>query len=63
MLELLSRSVNFVLAFSQADIDADVYMKLPARFKQYEGKKYILKLNKNLYGLCQGSHNWYLKLR
>ena len=62
MLDLSSKSIDFMLAFPQADIDADVYMRLPAGFEQIDGEHCYLKLNKNLYGLRQGSHNWYLKL-
>ena len=62
MLNLLSRSVDFVLAFPQAELDIDIYMKLPIGFDQIDGEKYVLKLNRSLYGLKQGSHNWYKKL-
>ena len=46
-----SRSIDFVLAFPQADIDETVpiYMLPPAGFNIPEG--HILKLNKSLYGL------------
>ena len=44
-------------------------MKIPIGFQVYgqteadSDNQYILKLNKNLYGLKQGSFNWYEKLK
>lgn len=48
-------------AFTQADIDADVYIDPPAGYPQYEGK--ALKLRRSLYGTKQASRMWQLKLR
>jgi histone deacetylase 1/2 len=62
---LESRSIDFVLAFPQAELDVEVYMELPLGF-DFEGiskKKYVLKLEKNLYGLKQAAHNWYEHLK
>ena len=63
-----SKSIDFVLAFPQADLDVPVYMKLPSGVtptdevdKNY--RRYVLKLNKSLYGLKQAGHNWFEKLR
>ena len=65
---LYSKAIYFVLAFPQADLEEYIWMKLPIVF-QVDGqteadtdKQYVLKLNKNLYGLKQGSFNWYEKL-
>ena len=63
MLNLSSRSVDFVLAFSQVELNVDICMKLPIGFNQIDGEKYALKLNRSLCGLKQGSHNWCKKLR
>jgi hypothetical protein len=56
----------FVLAFPQADLDKDIWMDLPILFepiKDLDHKpQYVLKLQKNLYGLKQASFNWYKKL-
>jgi hypothetical protein len=45
-----SRQVDFVQAFSQADIDCDVYMKIHTMPPSWDHE---LKLKKNLYGLHQ----------
>ena len=67
--KLESKAIDFVLAFPQADLKEDIWMQLPIGF-QIEGRTetesdrhYVLKLNKNLYGLKQGSYNWYEKLK
>ena len=64
-----SKAIDFVLAFPQADLDVDIWMYLPIGF-QVDGqteadsdRRYILKLNKNLYGLKQASYNWFEKLK
>ena len=60
--DLESRSIDFTLAFPQADLDIDVYMELPIGFqlaRDNAHRKYVLKLNKNLYGLKQAAYNWF----
>ena len=64
-----SKAINFVLAFLQADLEEDVWVYLPIGF-QVDGhpeesseRRYLPKLNKHLYGLKQGSYNWYEKLK
>ena len=64
-----SKAIDFVLAFPQADLEEDIWMQLPIGF-QVDGQSeadsdrhYVLKLNNNLYGLKQGSYNWYEKLK
>ena len=63
---LESKSIDFVLAFPQADLDVPVYMELPAGM-QIPGaaypKQHVLLLKKSLYGLKQASANWYDKLK
>lgn len=45
--DLETRSIDFVLAFPQADLDVDVYMELPYGFHGPDpAKRYVLKLNK-----------------
>ena len=66
--KLESKSIDFVLAFPQADLDIDIWMDLPIGFEPIgvppeHANKYVLKLNKNLYGLKQASFNWYEKLK
>ena len=48
-------------AFTQADIDSDIYVEPPQGYPEYEGK--VLKLVKALYGTKQASRMWQLKLR
>jgi len=52
-----TRQLDFVLAYTQADIERDLYMKLPAGFTlpdraitEQDRKDYVLKMEKNLYG-------------
>ena len=60
--------MDFVLAFTQSDLEEYMWMQLPIGFQvdsQIEAdpdKQYVLKLNKNIYGLKQGRLNWYEKL-
>jgi len=61
-----ARHVDYVLAFSQADCDTDVYLSLPPGFHvkdKTEGQDYCIKLKKNLYGTCQASANWFVLLK
>jgi hypothetical protein len=64
---LESKSINFVLAFPQADLDEDIWMELPTSIvisgKADELRAYILNLKKSLYGLKQASLNWFEKLK
>lgn len=52
-----TRSIDFILAFPQADVDVPVYMEMPYGIDLVgaDRKEYVLKLNKNLYGLKQAS--------
>ncbi len=62
---LPSRSIDFVLAFSQADLEVPVYMELQLGFDAPDNenrKFYVLGLNKSLYGLKQAGYNWFAKL-
>ena len=65
-----TRQLDFLLAYTQADIERDLYMKIPAGFvisgkalSEEERKKYALKLEKNLYGQKQAGRVWYLHLK
>ena len=58
--DLDTRSIDFVQAFPQADLEVPVYMELPWGFDvDGEKSKYVLKLNKNLYGLGNASRNFW----
>ena len=52
-----TRQVDYTNAFAQADIKEDVFVELPRDFAATEVGQYVLKLNKNLYGLKQSSQN------
>ena len=62
---LNSKEIDFVLAFPQADLEEDIWIYIPIGFQvdghteASSGRSFLLKLNKNLYGLKQGSYNWY----
>ena len=61
-----SRHIDYVLAFSQAPIDSDVYLHLPAGFHVYgedENETYFLKLGEKLYGTRQAAANWFDMLK
>ena len=58
-----------MLDLPQVNIEEDIWMQLPIGF-QIDGQTeadsdrlYVIKLNKNLYGLKQGIYNWYEKLK
>jgi hypothetical protein len=62
---LLTKSIDFVLAFPQADLEVPVYMESSIGFDAPNGKNckfYVLRLNKSLYGLKQAGYNWFAKL-
>ena len=59
---LETKSIDFVLAFPQAELDTDVYMELPFGFDVDGSRNFILKLNKSLYGLKNSSRNWFQHL-
>ena len=56
--KLKSISLDFNQAFTQADIKSDVYMEIPAGYKNMNNN-YVLKLKKNFYGLSDGNLTWY----
>ena len=58
-----SKSIDFVWAFSQADLEVSVYMELGFDAPQNGSRKfYVLHWNKSLYGLKQAGYNWFAKL-
>ena len=68
--KLQTRSIDFTLAFPQADLLEEIFMLLPAGIEvQDKSQIYVLRLNKSLYGLKQSARNWFqclseaLKLR
>ena len=55
------RSIDFVMAYTQADVKTDIFMQLPAgtTIPGVDPTKHLLKLQKNLYGLKDGRVTWY----
>jgi hypothetical protein len=53
------RQLDFVLAYTQADAECEIYMEIPKGFT-VDGNTtdYALKLEKNLYGLKQAGRVW-----
>jgi hypothetical protein len=64
---LHSKSICFVLAFPQANLDVDIWMELPMGIVidscALDSHGYVLKLKKSFYGLKQASLNWFEKLK
>ena len=65
---LKSKYIDFILAFSQVDLDVDIWMEIQIGFvidevTHGDSRSYILKLNKSLYGLKQDYLNWCNKIR
>ena len=56
-----TRQIDYVLAFPQAPIDREIYMKVPAGFTVVDGnnKDYVLKLHRNVYGGKAASRTFY----
>ena len=61
-----SRKIDYVIALSQAPIDKDVYLRLPAGF-HVDGKDkneiYFLKLKRYIYENHQVAANWFDMLK
>ena len=55
------RLIDFVMAYTQADVKTDIFMQLPAgtTIKGVDSSKHLLKLQKNLYGLKDGQVTWH----
>ena len=63
---LESRTIDFVLAFPQADLDVPVYMDFPLGMEvpgNHSNGRPLLRLRKSLYGLKQASANWHEMLK
>ena len=73
---LKSRQCDFVAAYTQAPLDTDIFMNIPAGFIVENGKlvfsnaptagnsiTHVIRLLKNLYGLRQAGANWYDTLK
>ena len=60
--KLETKSIDFVLAFPQAELKRDVFMEMLYGFRFGRKGQYVLKLKRNLYGLADASLNWFKKL-
>jgi len=58
-----SRQIDFILAYPQADIEFDTYMRLPHGVTSTNGKSKVLKLIKNIYGQKQAGRVFFLYLK
>jgi hypothetical protein len=61
-----SRQLDYVLAFPQAPVEREIYMKIPKGFKQTTPKgseEQVLKIHRNIYGQKQAGRVWYQYLR
>ena len=53
-----THQIDAVKAFTQSDVDADIYVEMPEGFSV---PGYVLKLRKALEGIKQGAHLWFKK--
>ena len=53
-----TRQVDFVLAYTQADVECELYMKIPKGFEVDDDDSYCLKLKRNLFGQKQAGRVW-----
>ena len=58
-----ARSVNFVLAYPQANLTKDIYMRIPKGFNVSKPRNYLLKLKRNVYGLKDAGRTWHEHLK
>ena len=60
-----TRQIDYVLAFPQAPVGREVYMKIPGGFTVVDGnnKDYLLKLHRNVYGQKDSGRVFYQYLR
>lgn len=59
-----TKQLDYVLAFPQAPVERDIYMKIPKGFEVDDGDdESVLRLNRNVYGQVQAGRVWndYLK--
>jgi hypothetical protein len=59
-LGLATKQVDYTLAFVQADLDEEVYVRMPKLFEQ---PGHVYRLKKSVYGLRQAPLNFFLSLK
>lgn len=62
VLDLELEQMDVVTAFLNGDLNEDIYMSIPAGFKNDQNLDKVCKLNKSLYGLKQAPKQWYEKM-
>ena len=54
-----TKQIDFVLAYTQAEVECDMYMKIPKGFEVEDGSNdYVIKLKRNLFGQKQAGTVW-----
>ena len=54
-----TKQIDFVLAYTQADVECELYMAIPKGFEvEGEAQDFVLKLKKNLFGQKQAGRVW-----
>jgi hypothetical protein len=55
-----TKTMDYVLAYTQAPVEKDLYMKIPKGFEIDKGcsNNYVVKLHKNVYGQKQAGRVW-----
>ena len=59
---MILQQMDVDTAFLHADVDTDIYVRLPRGLDFLFPKNTVCKLNKSLYGLKQAPHLWYERL-
>jgi hypothetical protein len=58
-----TKQIDYVMAYTQADAETDLYMKIPKGFRVPDAtEEYVLKIKKNIYGQKQAGRVWYKHL-
>ena len=60
--DLELEQMDVVTAFSNSDLEEDIYMSVPDGFKNSPNSTKVCKLLKSLYGLKQSPRQWYVKM-
>ena len=55
-----TQQIDYVIAFPQAPVEKEIYMKIPKGFEVTGSnpENYVLRLNKNVYGQKRASRVW-----
>ena len=56
-----TRQIDYVMAYPQAPIEREMFMKIPSGYKVANGdpgKEYVFRVNKNIYGQVQAGRVW-----